>query len=349
MRGKREGVEMVSIIIAFAVFSSGFLYASSQPPGFKANKDEKPLYIGLDPWIGFAPFAVAEKKGFFKDEGVNVRIVMFPAKKIEYYYSFEKGKTDFYGGDAGDQALMTAAGTPCTIVIENAWDQKSDKLIVKENLKDLSELKGKKLAAEKTSYSDFYFMVKTLEKHGVTLDDVEVIDMSGPETAIAFIRGKVDAILTYDPYAVIAVEEGGGKAIPLYEEMGDNDLIGIAVHNKLLEEKPEEVLKVLRGYFKALKWCEQKENEEELYSIVNEVLFQNTQTREELEHSRSACKWLTPEEIKRDMKDGGPLFKQCGEILNFYYEQGMITSKPEPESFINNELYLEVMEAYYEG
>jgi NitT/TauT family transport system substrate-binding protein len=311
------------------------------------DQNEKPIFIGLSPWMGFAPFAVAEKKGFFKDEGINAKIVMFP-KKIECYYSFEKGKINFYSADAGDQAVMAAMGYPCTMVMENMWDPKSDKIVIKENLKDLSELKGKKLAAEKTSYSDFYFMVKALEKYGVALNDVEIIDMSGPEATIAFIRGKVDAILTFDPFVTIAIKEGKGKVAAVREEI-DKDPIGFAVQNELLKKKPDIVVKVLMAYFRALKWCEKEENEEELYKIANEILFQNTQTREGLERSKSMFKWLKPKEIRKEMREKGPLYQYCQEILDFYYDQGVIDSKPDPNSFINNELYLKAIEAYYEG
>jgi NitT/TauT family transport system substrate-binding protein len=318
------------------------------PLSFKpCDQNEKPIFIGLNPWMGYAPFAVAKKKGFFEDEGINAKIVMFP-KKIEYYYSFEKGKINFYSADAGDQALMSAMGYPCTIVMVNVWDPKSDKIVIKESLKDLSELKGKKLAAEKTSYSDFYFMVKTLEKYGVTLNDVEIVDMSGPEATMAFIRGKVDAILTFDPFVTIAVEEGKGKAVAVHEEMSDNGPIGFAVKNELLNEKPDMVVKVLRAYFRALKWCEKEENEEELYSIANEILFQNTQTREELEQSMTMFKWLKPKEMKREMRDGGSLYLHCKEILDFYYNQGAIDTKPDLNTFINNELYLKAIETYYQ-
>jgi hypothetical protein len=55
-----------------------------------------------------------------------------------------------------------------------------------------------------------------------------------------------------------------------------------------------------------------------------------------------------PEEIKEGMKDGGSLYQHCQEVLDFCYNEGMIDSKPDPASFINNELYLEALDAYYE-
>ena len=38
---------------------------------------KKQILIGVIPWIGWTPFVVAEEKGFFKDEGLDVKVVVF--------------------------------------------------------------------------------------------------------------------------------------------------------------------------------------------------------------------------------------------------------------------------------
>jgi hypothetical protein len=58
-------------------------------------------------------------------------------------------------------------------------------------------------------------------------------------------------------------------------------------------------------------------------------------------------KWLKPKEMKREMRDGGPLYLHCKETLDFYYDQGAIDTKPDLNTFINNELYLKAIETYY--
>ena len=52
---------------------------------------------------------------------------------------------------------------------------------------------------------------------------------------------------------------------------------------------------------------------------------------------------LKPKEIKERMKDDGPLYKLCKELLSFFYDEGIVKSKPDPKTFINNELYLRAL------
>jgi NitT/TauT family transport system substrate-binding protein len=291
------------------------------------------IIIGVNPWVGFAPWAVTEEKGFFKDEGLNVRVVSI-SRRYEKYYSFGKGKIHFCAGDLGDFSVLAASGYPITIVLEDTWDLSSDKVIIKSKFKDLSQLRGKKIACEKDAYADYFSVIKALERYRLAINDAEIIDMTDEEATIAFIKEKVDAIFTHEPYASIAVKEGDGKVTVVRKEI-NNDPIGLAVQNEILNKSPDTVAKVLRAYFKAVKWCE--EHPGEYYEIVNRKMFEGRQSREELERSKSMFKWLKPKEIRKEMREKGPLYQYCQEILDFYYDQGVIDSKPDPNSFINRE------------
>jgi NitT/TauT family transport system substrate-binding protein len=288
---------------------------------------------------------VAEEKGFFKDEGLDVKVVVFPSMSARYN-AFMAGNTQFSVGAVGDYALQAAKGYPITIIMELDVDN-SGLIMIKDEFKDLSELKGRIIACQMDSL-EYFFLEKTLEGYGLTTHDVTVIDMTSEESIVAFMEGTVDAVVNWEqPLVDEAIKEGKGKVV-----ITSGDFPGIfadvmCVQNELLRENPDVVVKTLRCWFKGLKWSE--EHPDEYYEIANKKLFYRyNETMEYLIYSQSFVKQLRPDEIKEEMEDGGPLYQHCQEVLDFYYDQGMIDSKPDPASFINNELYLKALEDYEE-
>jgi NitT/TauT family transport system substrate-binding protein len=347
-----------SIIIILVIFSGIFLYTSYQTP--KNHEEEggttqvteptpvpaspDQIFIGVVPWIGWAPLVVAEEKGFFKDEGLDVKVIVFP-DATSRYNAFEAGNIHFSTGDIGDFALQAAEGYSASIIMQTHWSY-SLMFIIENEFKDLSELKGRIITCEKGGV-DFFFLTKALERYGLTIDDVTIIDMTAPEGAEAFIKGTVNATVGCGTETPLIIREGKGKTAITSKDFQGIDPVGLYAQNKFLEENPDTVVKVLRAYFKALRWSE--EHPDEYYEIANEKLFyRNPQTKEDLIYSQSLVKQLRPEEIKREMEGGGPLYGYCQEVLDFYFDQGVIDSKPDPSSFINNELYLKALEDYEE-
>jgi ABC-type nitrate/sulfonate/bicarbonate transport system substrate-binding protein len=183
--------------------------------------------------------------------------------------------------------------------------------------------------------------------------------MAPYEGVAAFMEGTVDAVVTW-PFenitevtktargeVVVRTRDFPGKVVVHARDTPGIYTNCLSVQIKLLREKPEVVIKVLRSYFRALRWCE--DHEDEYCEIANEKLFyRSPQTKEDLIHSQSMVKYLKPDEIKKEMEEGGPLYQDCQEVLDFYYDQGIIDSKPDPTSFIDSGLYLKALDAYYE-
>ncbi|MBB4228706.1 aliphatic sulfonate ABC transporter substrate-binding protein [Rhizobium mongolense] len=70
-------------------------------------------------------------------------------------------------------------------------------------IKTLEDLKGKKVAFKRGS-SAHNVTVKVLRKAGLTIDDVQPLDLAPPDAAPAFKNGSIDAWSIWDPYLAIA-------------------------------------------------------------------------------------------------------------------------------------------------
>ncbi|ACM26848.1 aliphatic sulfonate ABC transporter substrate-binding protein [Agrobacterium sp. SHOUNA12C] len=70
-------------------------------------------------------------------------------------------------------------------------------------IQTLADLKGKKLAFKRGS-SAHNVAVKALRKGGLTVDDVQALDLAPPDASAAFKTGAIDAWSIWDPYLAIA-------------------------------------------------------------------------------------------------------------------------------------------------
>ena len=70
-------------------------------------------------------------------------------------------------------------------------------------IKTVADLKGKKIALNKGS-NVHYFLVKLLEKHGLTYADVNPVFLPPSDARAAFEKGSVDAWVIWDPFLAAA-------------------------------------------------------------------------------------------------------------------------------------------------
>ena len=88
------------------------------------------------------------------------------------------------------------------------------------SIKTLDDLKGRKVAFKRGS-SAHNFTVKALRKGGLTVEDVEAVDLPPPDAAAAFKTGAIDAWAIWDPYYAVAEEDPQARVLTTAEGIVD--------------------------------------------------------------------------------------------------------------------------------
>src|SRR3981081_504147 len=97
MRKSRVAVSATTALaVAAAALVALTVNASALPTGPKLAK----VSMGIEPWIGYAPWYIAQKKAFFKSCGVDVTIVNFQTD-ADRNAALIAGKTDVSNIDTG--------------------------------------------------------------------------------------------------------------------------------------------------------------------------------------------------------------------------------------------------------
>jgi NitT/TauT family transport system substrate-binding protein len=81
-------------------------------------------------------------------------------------------------------------------------------------VKTIRDLRGKRVAIPSRFAVDHLFVRRMLKEHGMTVRDVELVEMAPPEMPAALYARQVDAYATGEPFGAVA--EVAGYARPLY-------------------------------------------------------------------------------------------------------------------------------------
>lgn len=215
--------------------------------------------LGVSDWPGWVAWYVAEQKGFLKKYGAKVELVWFP-NYTDSIQALSAGQLDANSQTWGDSMAPLAAGLPLKLVLLNDNSAGNDAVMVKPEIKSFADLKGKNVALEEFSVSHLV-LVTALAKHGMTPADVNIVNLTAGDAAAAFIGGRVDAAVVWNPW--INRIQASGKGYALFTSKDLPGLIPDAVvaQEKAIAEKRSDFLGMIRAWYDTVEFITTKPEE----------------------------------------------------------------------------------------
>ncbi len=204
------------------------------------------------------PVVVAMRKGFYKDEGIDVdKIQMQPAIGVKALMS---GDVDYLL--AWGSALRAAvSGVPIKAVLGFAG-RPLHVLIARPEIKSPKDLKGKIIGVDSVAGTVDYLSRVAVRHFGFEPEkDVKIIVTGESPTRLAALRaGAIDATPIDVAFAVKAEDEGFKRLVYL-GDLIELPLSGIAVMDQKLHTQRDQVKKVVRAGVRGLRFMKQNRNE----------------------------------------------------------------------------------------
>jgi NitT/TauT family transport system substrate-binding protein len=170
-----------------------------------------PLRVAFSDWPGWTAFEIGIQKGWFKEAGVDVKFDWF-----EYAPSmdaFTAGKVDAVMMTMGDALVTGAPGARSLAILVTDYSAGNDMIVAKKGISSLKALKGKKVGLE-VGLVEHLMLTKALEKNGLKISDVTLVNVPTHQTAQTLASGSVEAIGAWQPNAGQALKAAAGsKAI----------------------------------------------------------------------------------------------------------------------------------------
>lgn len=212
--------------------------------------DLKPYRIGYNSWIGYISLFVAQEKGFFKDEGLDLQATSFSAPG-DGLTPLLAGQLDahFTTADSVITALDKAPGKFKIVYLTDS-SAGADAILAKKEFKTIADLKGKSVAATAGQCNEL-LLSKALASAGLTMNDIKLVNMNPDDAGTAFAAGQLDAAVTWEPW--ISKVEGEKKGHVIFSSAQTPSLIldVVAISTKSGAEKAAETTAFLRALNKA--------------------------------------------------------------------------------------------------
>jgi NitT/TauT family transport system substrate-binding protein len=158
---------------------------------------------------------VADAKGYFAEQGLNVEFVRFDGGAA-MMAPLATGQIEVAGSSGINVAMFNAMARelPIILVADNTYDGKQDILMARTDLRDQirrpADLRGRRVAINAQGSILQYILGKALERDGLTLNDVDVQFVPFPEMRVALENRAVDAIVQVEPFATLIEQAGVG-------------------------------------------------------------------------------------------------------------------------------------------
>jgi NitT/TauT family transport system substrate-binding protein len=247
------------------------------------EKTKVTIAVGGKSALYYLPLALAERLGYFKEEGLEVEIA------------------DFAGGSKALQAMLggsadvTAGGFDHVIVLQ-ARGQKLQAFVLMlatpaislgvvtakvAQYRSPADLKGMKIGVTAPGSSTHMFVNRVLASAGLSSEDVSIVGVGNGPTAIAAVRGgQIDAIANVEPAITVLERSGAIKVVAdAMSEKTTRALFGAALpagclytKEEFIRDHPNAVQALANAIVRALRWLQKASAEDVARSVPPEYL-----------------------------------------------------------------------------
>lgn len=257
------------------------------------SSEKQKVTIGMVTFPGYAPLYLAKEKNLFPD--INVTLVRIESIG-DLRAAMNSGRIDMYAATPDIFQNMQGAAPPGIGFIAIDESHGADGIIVKEGINTMADLKGKTVGAE-PGFPPYFILQYQLNKENMTLKDINFKDLPSQDAGNAFVAGKLDAAGTYEPYLTKSAEMRKGAKTLISSADTEHLIVDfLFASEKLVNEHPEVLKKVAKGWISALDYYNQHENES-----INIMATAFGVSPEEMRDFKTGVTWL-------NLKDNQELF-----------------------------------------
>jgi ABC-type nitrate/sulfonate/bicarbonate transport system substrate-binding protein len=232
------------------------------------NEKSVPVRIGYLNLVSSLAVFVAEKKGSFKEAGIEYKTIPI-ASSNEIVDELLAGNLDCFAGASVVPVLAAELESPGKLKIfsvsEITAEKPFDRLLVKEDsdVRSLADLSGRRIGVFPGTTAT-NLLKKYLGDKGVDVSDITFVAMSPVKHLSALLEGLVDAVHAYEPTIATALSGKGVKELhgSVYAEMFSPNPISVSVASAaFLEEQLETAGKVIGALERAMKYMKEEDGE----------------------------------------------------------------------------------------
>jgi NitT/TauT family transport system substrate-binding protein len=280
--------------------------------------------LAFSAWPGWFPWQVAQEKGLFAANGVEVELKYFDSY-TDSLTALATGQVDANSQTLNDTLASVSGGAKQTIVLVNDNSTGNDQIIVREGIASVADLRGKTIAVEQSTV-DHYLLLLALRQAGLTERDVTIKPLLTDAAAAAFASGQVDAVGAFAPFTSVALRRPGSRAIATSKDFPGAIPDHLVFTADFVAAHPTEVQAVVNTWYDTIKWIGENKT-----AAVEIMAKRAGVTPDEYAGYDAGTTIFTREQNLAAFAPGDTpanLNHQAGLIAQFLVDTGLAPSKP---------------------
>jgi len=234
------GLSVLAAAVIVYAFISGEISENA------AVRDSAPLSVGTNIWPGYEPLYLARELGYYDNN--KVRLVEF-ASTTQVIHAFRNRVISAAALTLDEVLLLKDYGLDPKVILIFDISEGADVILARKEIPNMRALKGKKVGVENTALGAFVLM-RSLQLHNMTLSDISVVSLPINEHDSAFDKGKIDALITFEPVRSRLLAKGYHEIFTSREMPGE--IVDVLVVNKeTLVSQQDQIDALLQGWFRA--------------------------------------------------------------------------------------------------
>jgi len=298
-------------------------------PACDARQGGGTIQIGINDFPAYELLYLAQEKGFYRDEGVAVRIVEFA--------SLSDAATAF-----GNKQLDAIATTLVDLVIADQNDPGSmragwvinysngaDVILGGTRVRNIADLKGRRVGLEAASVG-LLVLGRALQLNNLSLKDVKLVNLDPLSGESALVRGEIDALVTYAPYSVRLEKKPGIRKIFDTRTIPGEVVDVLAFSAELMAGRASDIKRIVRAYMRAQSFL-REQPEQAIAIMAQRERIDALSFRQVLENDLHL---LTAEEQADYFQSGAGLDQYIGLTATYLQDIGRIKVAPDARRMV---------------
>lgn len=217
---------------------------------------------------GHLKFILFQEKGWMDEEfakdGIKVEYYPFTGGGSEATTALASGSLDFAYTGSNPALRTAAAGADVKLIALSGFNPLTTVSIIVRNdsdIKSVKDLKGKKVAYLKGTVRHSS-LAKALKTEGLSIKDIESLNLNFDASGPALIRGDVDAVVESESIVFPLVSKGAARVIISGRDRPDwATPSAINVNGDFAKKHPDIVKRFLKIDLKTAQWAEEHPDE----------------------------------------------------------------------------------------
>ena len=333
----------LTMVFALAACGGNAAPAPTQAPATEAPKTEAPaeteaaapitLNIAYMPnWGALWAVATGIEKGYFAEEGLELNLVQFDAGPAEIA-AMEQGSIDIAYIGKGAHKLCPN-GTADILLLQHMGD--GDSIIGLNGITKLEELKGRKVGYAAGTSSEA-ILVAALESVGLTLADVDAMNMNASNLTSAAMAGSIDAVAAWAPMSLTILSQVK-DSVDICSNVDFPSMVtpgSWVVNPNWVKDHKDEAMKFVRAMYKAMDYASASLTDdaiaEEVAGYISPIIVKDVSAVME---ERYTGTWMNSTQLKT-MLDDGSLLKAYTDVHNgFVAAEAVAADAPTADKYV---------------